>query len=73
MAEGKRIEVERESGEKFDVLHLRLRVPKLLPKQAGQHVRSAEKELLLAVRSIFDELAERLEKTETKKEQEGRE
>ncbi len=64
----KRIEVERERGEKFDTLHLRVRVPKLLPEQAERHVRSAEKELLLAVRSIFDELVERLEKPEAKEE-----
>ncbi len=57
----KRVEFEREKGERFDTLHFRLRVPKLgLPEETGSHVKSAEREMLLALRTLVDELVERL-------------
>ncbi|RLC72481.1 MAG: hypothetical protein DRI26_02900 [Chloroflexi bacterium] len=61
MEKGKRIEVEREKGKEYDMLHVRVRVPKILPEESERHVRSAGREMLLAARSIFDELIERLE------------
>ena len=63
----KRVEFERQEGEHFDTLHLSLRVPKLgLPKETGKHLRSAESEMLLAARTIIDELVERLARLGTK-------
>ena len=63
----KRVEFERQEGERFDTLRLNLRVPKLtLPKETGKHIRSAESEMLLAARTIIDELAERLARLGTK-------
>ena len=50
-----------EKGKEYDMLHVRVRVPKILPEESERHVRSAGREMLLAARSIFDELIERLE------------
>jgi len=63
----KKIELERQEGELLDTLHLRVKVPKLaLPKETSKHVRSAESEMLLAARTVIDELAERLARLGTK-------
>ncbi|MDI6814896.1 MAG: hypothetical protein QMC90_02270 [Dehalococcoidales bacterium] len=62
------VEFERQEGERFDILRFSLRVPKLgLPKETGKHLRSAESEMLLAARTIIDELVERLAQLGTKK------
>ena len=50
-----------EKGKEYDMLHVRVRGPKILPEESERHVRSAGREMLLAARSIFDELIERLE------------
>ena len=64
----KRVEFERQEGEHSDILRLSLRVPKPgLPKETGKHLRSAESEMLLAARTIIDELVERLARLGTKK------
>ena len=63
----KKVEFERQEGERFDILRLNVRVPKLaLPKETSKHVRGAEGELLLAARTIIDELVERLSRLGTK-------
>ena len=62
-----RIDYERQQGERFDILRLNLKVPKLaLPKETSSHVRSAETEMLLAARTIIDELVKRLGRYGTK-------
>ena len=54
-------------GERFDILRLNLKVPKVaLPKETSSHVRSAETEMLLAARTIIDELVKRLGRYGTK-------
>ncbi len=57
----KLIEYERLPGENYDILRLSLRVPRLsLPGETGKHIRTAESEMLLAVRTLIDELGKRL-------------
>lgn len=64
----KRVEFERQEGERFDILRLNLRIPKVpLPKETRRHMRNAESEMLLAARTIVDELAERLARLGTKR------
>jgi hypothetical protein len=63
----KRVEFEREPGEDFDTLRFSLRVPKpKLPEETGSHFRSAEREMLLAARTLIDELVERMGRYGTK-------
>ena len=63
----KRVEFERQEGKHFDILRLNLRVPKpTLPEETRKHMRSAETEMLLAARTIIDELVERLARLGTK-------
>ena len=61
------VEYERQTGEGFDILHFSLKVPKpRLPEETGHHLRSAESEMLLAARTLIDELVERLGRHGTK-------
>lgn len=56
-------EVERRAGEEI-VLHFRPPKLKGLSPDTQQHIRTAQKELLLALRSLIDDTVEILEKSE---------
>lgn len=46
---------------------IRIRPPKLLPSETASHVRAAQKEMLLAVRSVLDALIDRVEEPEKRR------
>jgi len=59
----KRVEFERQKGEDFDILRLNVKVPKpSVPEATGKHVRGAQREVLLAIRTLVDELIERADR-----------
>ncbi|MBI2845877.1 MAG: hypothetical protein HYX86_04960 [Chloroflexi bacterium] len=56
------IEVEEQADAPYDVLHLRLAVPKrLLPEETKTHAKAALREMLLTGRSLLDVFIEELE------------
>jgi len=60
------LELERRPGEEY-VLRFRPSKLRFLPETTRQHTRAAQKELLLAVRSLIDGAIERLEEAEKRK------
>jgi hypothetical protein len=61
------VEYERQTGENFDILRFSLKVPKpRLSEETRHHLRSAESEMLLAARTLIDELVEHLGRYGTK-------
>jgi len=61
------VEYKRQTGENFDVLRFSLNVPKpRLSEKTRHHLRSTESGMLLAARTLIDELVERLGQYGTK-------
>jgi hypothetical protein len=59
----KRVEYEKRPGERFDLLRINVKVPKpSVPETTGKHVRGAQREMLLAIRTLVDELIERADR-----------
>jgi hypothetical protein len=59
-------EVEHRPGEEF-VFHLRAPSMKLFPEASRGHIKTAERELLLSLRSFIDASIERLEQAEKRR------
>lgn len=60
------IEVEEHPERRFDLLHVKLPVPRLLilPEETRQHLRAARRERLLALRSLLEAAIQRLDEPE---------
>ncbi|HNT24990.1 MAG TPA: hypothetical protein PKM21_11530 [Anaerolineales bacterium] len=60
------LDIEEQPEGPFDLLRLTLPLPRLmfLPKEAREHLRTARREQLLALRSLLDTAIEQLEKEE---------
>jgi len=57
--EGFRAEGRQETRERE--IEFRFRIPRLIPKETREHLRAAQREILLAVRSVLDCAIDRLE------------
>ncbi|MBI3287686.1 MAG: hypothetical protein HYZ68_06535 [Chloroflexi bacterium] len=56
------VEVEERADAPYDILHLRVAVPKrLLPRETQKHAKAAIREMLLTGRSLLDVFIEELE------------
>ena len=59
----KKVEYAKRPGERFDILRINVKVPQpSVPEGTGKHVRGAQREVLLALRTLVDELIERADR-----------
>jgi len=59
----KRVEYEKRPGQRFDILRISVKVPKpSVPETTGEHVRGVLREVLLAIRTLVDELIDRADR-----------
>lgn len=60
-------EVHREEAEEEGLGEVRIRVPRLVPQETRRHLRAARKEVLLAARSVIDDIIAAIDRGEERR------
>lgn len=60
-------EVHREEAEEESLGEVRFRVPRLVPLETRRHLRAARKELLLAARSVIDDIIAAIDRVDERR------